>query len=655
MRAFRTVTITRIGSHQTVCMAADELKRYLNALDPEALVDVRIYDAYDANLPKLLWVGLDEQLDKKVLPVENKAYDDAICIDVRDFSGIITGANERAVLIAAYRFLKELGIRWLCPGKFGEVIPARNLDACEVHISEVPSFRHRTMCIEGANSYEHVCDMIDWMPKMGMNSYYFQLFIPSIFFSRWYSHERNERLGKEPFTYEDACKTHQKLLEDTKRRSMMVQAGGHGWTSKILGYNPGDWDYLDESTLLAEDLEMLAMIDGKRGLRGNSPTNTQLCYSNPRVISFIVKEVADYCEAHPEADIFHMTLADQRNNFCECEKCRPFRPADIYVKVLNAIDEEMTARNIPAKIVISAYNDTSWAPLTESFRNPHRFLLLFAPITRRFTDSYADVDLDNLPEEEWPFELNKLVMPRQNTPIVKVMKGWDDFKVYDRLINDYHYWSTTFISDIGGFKIADTMSRDIKTFKSLDLNGYISCQVQRYSFPTGVPMQVMADTLWNENASFDEIAEDHLRTAFGKHYQDVRTYLETLSNLAAYWVKNEEPDVMVDEKRKTDNEKGLEVIAQYRPLFTKLYEAGKFENNTQRYFWRFLMKHLELSELVLKLQVRKFSGESPKERLDAIDALANAYRASELELHRVLDVWRQLLTLAFATPIEDAH
>ena len=66
MNTFRTVTIARIGSHQTVCMAADELKHYLNALDPEALVDVRIYDAYDASLPKLLWVGLDEKLSEKL-------------------------------------------------------------------------------------------------------------------------------------------------------------------------------------------------------------------------------------------------------------------------------------------------------------------------------------------------------------------------------------------------------------------------------------------------------------------------------------------------------------------------------------------------------------------------------------------------------------
>ena len=67
------------------------------------------------------------------------------------------------------------------------------------------------------------------------------------------------------------------------------------------------------------------------------------------------------------------------------------------------------------------------------------------------------------------------------------------------------------------------------------------------------------------------------------------------------------------------------------------------------------MKQLDLAELALKLQVRKFAGESPQERFDAIDAYANSIRDAEPELHRVFDTWRQLLTLEHATPIEDAH
>ena len=400
---------------------------------------------------------------------------------------------------------------------------------------------------------------------------------------------------------------------------------------------------------------MLAMTDGKRQIFGGAPSNTQACYSNPKATAKIAEAVADYCEAHPDIDYIHVWLADMRNNFCECENCRDILPTDLYIKMLNRVDEELTARKIDTKIVMISYNDVCWAPRTETLKNPDRFSLMFAPITRRFDTSYADVDFDNLPEEEWPFELNKLVMPRENTPIVRLMKGWDNFKAGDRSVFDYHFWSTTFISDVGGFKISDVMSRDIKTYKKLNIDGLVSCQVQRYSFPTNIPMQVMADTLWNENADFNVIVDTYLKDAFGKESKKVRTYLETLSNLTAYWVKNEEPDVIVDDKLKADNEKALALIAEYRPVFEKIFKDSDFENDVQKMFWKILIKHLDLAEVTLKLQVRKFSGESPQERLDATDAVAKAYREAEPELHKVLDVWRQLLTLGFATPIEDAH
>ena len=48
-------------------------------------------------------------------------------IDVKNGAGVITGANNRAVLIAVYRFLRELGCRWLRPGAENEVIPKKKL------------------------------------------------------------------------------------------------------------------------------------------------------------------------------------------------------------------------------------------------------------------------------------------------------------------------------------------------------------------------------------------------------------------------------------------------------------------------------------------------------------------------------------------------
>lgn len=651
----RNIIIGRLGKNETVRMAADELKKYLNLMDVEALVDIRVYEKYDGEVPNILWVGIDDVFDERLKPVADPSLDDAICIEVEDFCGFITGANERAVLIAVYRFLKELGVKWLLPGKMGEVVPERLLDKCCVGVSEVPSFRYRDIVLEGSVSYEHLYDLVDWMPKVGLNAYFTQFLNPYCFMERWYKHKKNKQLGYLPYSYEDAEASFAKVAEDIKARGLIYQMVGHGWTAEPFGIGSGGWYDADDSKLPEEIRECLAMLDEKRGFFKGVPLDTQACYSNPKVISTISKAVGDYCKKHPECDCVVVGLGDGRNNFCECENCRTTHPSDHYINLLNHVDEELTNRGIKTKVCFWSYNESSWVPRESKLNNPERFILVFAPITRLFDEPLSAVGLDNLPEKEWEFKLNENLMPRVNDHVLKLMKGWDSFEVGERCIFDYHFWGGTFITDVCGFRISRILSEDIKFLKKLNINGYMSCQPQRYSFPTNFPMQIMAETLWDENTDFDASAEKYLRDAFGKEYKKVHTYLENLSNLTAYRTKWDEPDIVVDEGKRENNEKGLELIKEYRPIFEKIIEEGDFENDVQKTFWGFLLKHLELAEVAIKLQIRKFAGESPQERLDAIDAYADAVRDAEPELHRVFDTWRQLLTLAFATPIEDAH
>ncbi len=129
-----------------------------------------------------LGVDLTEKLEKAIDPT----LDDNIYIDVENFSGIITGTNPRSVLIAAYRFLREKGYVFLCPGKTGEIIP-ETVDGDRVFISEKPSCRYRGITIEGSVYQENLMDLIDWMPKVAMNAYYVQFQIPYSFFDRCYN------------------------------------------------------------------------------------------------------------------------------------------------------------------------------------------------------------------------------------------------------------------------------------------------------------------------------------------------------------------------------------------------------------------------------------------------------------------------------------
>lgn len=145
----------------TVLFAADELVRCLRAICGASVI--RIPRDKFASEADTLWVGCAAVFPGvRLVDVPDPKRDDAIHIQVETRRGIIAGANPRAVLLAVYRYLGELGCRWVRPGWDGEFFPA--LDdplARAVRVTEKPSYRHRGFCIEGACSAEHVIDLVD--------------------------------------------------------------------------------------------------------------------------------------------------------------------------------------------------------------------------------------------------------------------------------------------------------------------------------------------------------------------------------------------------------------------------------------------------------------------------------------------------------------
>ena len=112
--------LASIGNNQTVKFAIEEIVRLIKKMDKNLTLDVRRYFDKDETVKNALWVGLDGSVEK--------SEDDHIVVKVENGAGVITGSNERSVLMAAYRFMYELGCRYLYPGADGEKIPVRSLD-----------------------------------------------------------------------------------------------------------------------------------------------------------------------------------------------------------------------------------------------------------------------------------------------------------------------------------------------------------------------------------------------------------------------------------------------------------------------------------------------------------------------------------------------
>ena len=525
---YRRVRLGQIGSERTISFAVQEIAKYLKKMDPELYVDVLQTERMEQDFAHIIWIGRDEALAAHVPQVKDSALDDAIAIDVEDGEGYITGSNDRSVLLAAYRFLRELGCEFVRPGEEGERIPAREARNLTVHVQEAASYRHRGVCIEGADTYENILDMIDYLPKVGMNEYFIQFLVPATFFERWYWHESNPYLEKEELTRQDVAAMVTSLEGEIARRSLNYHKTGHGWTCEPFGIDGTSWDTNRKYDITEETKQYLAQVNGKRELWGNVPLNTNQCYSNPQVRGRMVEAITRYCKENPHVDTLHFWLADGSNNHCECEECRKKRPSDWYIRMLNELDARMTEEGVSTRVVFLIYVDLLWEPAEERLEYPERFILMFAPITRRYGQCYGECLRfeGEIPE----YQRNQLAMPQSLEQNLEHLRRWQKKFAGDSFDYDYHMmWAH--VLDPGYEKCAKNVFQDMKDLHKVGLEGMMSCQVQRCFFPTALPFVMMAAALWNEQADFEEQALAYYQAAFGEDGALVHCYLGELSEL----------------------------------------------------------------------------------------------------------------------------
>jgi hypothetical protein len=529
-----SIRIAIADDHPTIVFAAAELRRCLAHATGQP-VEVLNRDTIGREAPALR-LGLAQHFPEVALPPAaagaDARFDDAIGIATEAANGVICGNNPRSVLLAVYRYLHALGCRWVRPGADGEYIPAVDLAQTAVQLAETPSYRHRGICIEGAVSYEHVRDLIDWMPKVGLNAYFVQFREGFTFFDRWYSHLGHPTDQTSEFTVDRARALVRQVAAEAKQRDLIYHAVGHGWTCEPFGIAGLGWEYPPEP-VPPEAVQYLALVQGKRELWEGIPLNTSLCYSNPAVRRTMTDAVVEYAQQHPEVDLLHFWLADGANNQCECKQCAPTRPSDFYVMMLNDIDRKLSALHLDTRIVFLAYFDLLWPPEHERIQNPDRFVLMFAPITRTYSKTFStDRAVPALP----PFERNRLAFPRSIEQNLAFLQAWqaqfvrDDGRPADSFDFDYHLMWDHY-RDPAYIQIARVLHDDLQLLDSIGLEGFNSCQVQRAFFPTGLPMAVLGWTLWDKTRDFEAMARDYVAAAFGPEGEAALAYLTRLSAL----------------------------------------------------------------------------------------------------------------------------
>ncbi len=525
----KNVYITVKNDHPTVKFAAEELKKYLKKLNCEMNAQIGSGNCTEKGITLgILSDGCSET--------------DTVSVDIKGLEGTIKGSNPRSVLFAVYKYLEKLGVKWVRHGADGEFIPCNHdFSKDAISFTETAKYKHRSICIEGALSIENALDNIDWAAKMGFNEYYIQGILPTFVFKRWYEHFGNPMLKKRTPSKEEVTEYRDRMVEEIKKRDLIYHAVGHGWHSEPFGLT-SLVDTENEDLVIPEDKkELLALIDGKRGLYNKMMAATHLCYSNPKARKGIVDYAVKYAKEHPETDMIFFPLADGSNNHCECEECSKVRPSDLYVKILNELDEALTKEKLSAKVVVALYCDYLWAPTGGKFNNPDRFIYVYAPFHRTIylhkpskrnsSGTYKDMGplLDKLP----PYERNKLNIPQSVEELISCLRSWQEWQDVDAFDHEYYYYLGEHYYDIGSVHLAKIIYDDIRELPKYKLNGMMTCQSQRAFMPTGIGSWVMAKALWDDEVPFDDMKKEFFDAAFGdesQHFSDYFTYLSKLAH-----------------------------------------------------------------------------------------------------------------------------
>ena len=625
--------IYKLRAEDTIDYAAGELKKYLRMMMPECgEIDIR----FDPHAKDGFRLGLFEDLGMEN-PAEDPILDDIIHVETTAEGGILTGSNGRSVLFAVYRLLKENGCRWLYPGIDGEYIP--DIAALQpVSYRKAADHRIRGFCDEGSVSHENMLECIEFYPKLEMNTFMVEWFVPNGYYNRYYSHQHNtENLIPEPQNDEQLLRWRRHCEVEIGKRGLLLFAIGHGWTCKALGLptnNSVDNDFSD-LVLTEEQLGAFALVNGRRKMFRKAPLFTQICMSRADLRTKIAEAVADYAENHRNMTYLRVSLADGGRNHCECPECSKLRPADWFWKILNEIDEKLTQRGLPTRISFSSYMDTYFAPERERLKNPSRFIMSYAPIARDYQSSITEDSVIPAPGE---YIRNKWASPTSTEA------GFALFREYQKIWKgtvycfEYHFWRHQFL-DPGAMALARRLYEDVRSLKVMGIRGMVEDGSQRSAWPNAFATYVYAAALMDREVDFEAVAEDYFSHAYGKDWHQVMTLLQKISDTFDFGYmegtksKNAAISDFYDPERVPQLQKLFELAALERTLANKHLNMPY---RPQTVSWRLLLLHAEYVEKWAQLMIEKALGNNYK-ALELAKAFCGDFGRHELAIQRYYD------------------
>ena len=276
---------------------------------------------------------------------------------------LLAGVNGRATLFSVYAFLRELGCRWFAPNfdyygaATGERIPKANpLRVPVLNRAITPSMKYRSLDIgEGhTHTVETLIQMIEWMPKVGMN------------------------VLKCPLNFQGQGRTkwdnwREALIPELKKRDLLIEVGGHGYQN-----------FLPQAQYFARHPDWFGMVDGKR----SKATQVVFETGNPQAMHQFLQNIKAYLQAHPEIDIFDLWPPDGAEWSESPESKKLGSPTRRHALVVNAVARMVKADFPHMKVEFLAYQNYLNPPKDVQFED--NTILDFCPIRRTYQEPIWD-------------------------------------------------------------------------------------------------------------------------------------------------------------------------------------------------------------------------------------------------------------------------
>ncbi len=623
--------IYKITSSPVVDFAAEELKKYLRMMMPRCgEIDI----SYAPDAKDGFRLGLMEEFGLDTSEAKDQELDDIIHIEADENGGIIAGNNPRSVLLAVYRYLTENGCRWLFPGVEGELIPVKEIEKVSYH--KMADQRYRGQCNEGAESQQCMMETIDFTPKVGMNVYMLEFDIPKVYYDYYYDHLFNEKNREpEPVTDETVLQWKRACEVEMAKRGLQFHDMGHGWTVESFGVSSiGGWSKDESNPIPEESRQYLAQINGERGLFHGVAMNTNFCMSNKEARKIFTKTVCDYAEINTHVSYLHVWLADWQRNHCECDECRKKIPSDWYVILLNEIDEELTKRNLPTRIVFCAYSDTAYQPLEEKIKNPERFTIQLGAISRSYTYS---VEKDPKVENLAPYVLNKSSRLDTMEEYIVRMNEWKKFAPCNSFTYEYHFWKHQFYAP-GVLSFAKRICEDIISYRDNGFDGIIEDGSQRCFFPNGFSFYCYGKKLFDNDLSYEELEEEYFTSAYGDAKDLVLEYLKCVDELMpqSYMECKHSSRIPSNFYKPEMEDKLLLLVEKAKEYREKLSAYKNMPKRVQTVAVRLMLLHTEFVEGLAKVMAIKCLGKDEEAKI-ASKAFFDEFGKNEIAWDRYYD------------------